>query len=126
MNRARRASWAIAGLCEKLGEPVATERALEWRLHGPVGADALVKALTQEAASAHERAFLLGELTLALAQIDPHAASGSLPKEDAHAILEAYVTQLVERVKSELDTVTPSLAAYIKRALGAATRSEAA
>ena len=126
LQRARRASWAIAGLCEKLAQPVATENALAWRLHGPVGADALARALEAEAASADERTFLLGELALALAQVEPQTRRGSLPADAVRAAIDDYVATLVPRAEAQLSKATPSLARYVRQALAAAARRRAA
>src|SRR5690606_28297868 len=115
LQRARRASWAIAGLCEKLAQPVATENALGGRLHGPVGAAALAGALEAAGTSADERVVLLGELALALANVDPQTRRGCLPAAAVRAAIDDYLATLGPRAEAELSSATPTLAEYVRR-----------
>lgn len=78
LQRTRRYSWALAGLRSRLERPVPTEECLEWRLHGPVGVQAVATALGREANSDTERAFLVAELALELCRVQPQTAPGAL------------------------------------------------
>src|SRR5205823_11691325 len=59
LQRARRVSWAFDALRKRLERPAASREALDWRLRGPVGVQAISRAISKEARSAEERAFLL-------------------------------------------------------------------
>ena len=126
LQRTRRVSWAMSGLCERLSRPVATENALDWRLRGPVGVDALTIALAREAIDANEKAFLLAELALELIRIEPRTATGSLPAKDVREQLHDYVeTGLTPWLKEGVDSASTGVADYIHDVLNAVNEAKA-
>lgn len=71
LQRTRKFSWALIGMCKRLEKPYATVEALQWWLNGPVGVQALKDAIYRDRKSDQEGAFLLCELALALSRISP-------------------------------------------------------
>jgi hypothetical protein len=105
LQRTRRISWAFNALRERLERPVATVEILQWRLHGPVGVMAFVKALVREAQSAQEKAFLIAELALELARVEPTKTPGCLTtkqhKDEIQTVIAALKTLVPERTPDE-------------------------
>ncbi|GBD96893.1 MAG TPA: hypothetical protein ENG83_05755 [Nitrospirae bacterium] len=114
LQRTRRISWALKGLKERLERPFLTEESLQWRLYGPVGVQALAKAITREAKSEYERCFLLAELALELSRIKPKGAPESL----APAKVKKKIYQIIGELQTDACSVTlkkiPQLNDYIR------------
>ena len=88
LQRTRRFSWALNSLRIRLERPVTTEECLlNWRIHGPVGVMAVANALKREAKSTEERLFLVAELALELARVNPEDAHGYLPASRVREVL---------------------------------------
>jgi hypothetical protein len=114
LQRTRRISWALKGLKERLERPFLTEESLQWRLYGPVGVQALAKAITREAKSDYERCFLLAELALELSTIRPKGAPGSLAPEKVKKKINQVIGELqTEAYSVELKRI-PQLDEYIR------------
>lgn len=148
IRRARRVAWALRGMRMRLEEPLHTEAALEWRLHGPVGPLALARALRVEAgrptphgkgaapsppedfrAAAAEQAFLLAELALELAHVQPREAPGSLPASRVRAAVGEIVEAVGKEAVSAASAADAGMAAYVREAVERAlarVRGEAA
>jgi hypothetical protein len=94
LQRTRRISWALNALRERLERPAVTLEFLRWRLHGPVGVLALAKALEREAQSDEEKAFLISELILELARVNPQSTPGCLPPAQHMAEIRALIPEL--------------------------------
>lgn len=120
LQRTRRVSWAFAGLRARLERPVASRETLEWRLRGPVGVQALARAISKEAHSAEERTFLLVELMLELARVRPLATPGGLPTTEVKAALRALIAELRATLAPESLKDAPALSAYVAAATAAA------
>jgi hypothetical protein len=94
LQRTRRTSWALNALRGRLERPAVTLEFLRWRLRGPVGVLALAKALEREAQSDEEKAFLISELVLELARVQPQAKPGCLPPAQHLAEIRALIPEL--------------------------------
>lgn len=95
LQRTRRVSWALTALKHRLELPVASRQSLEWRLHGPVGVAALAQAISKEAEDRpEEKAFLLCELALELATVQPGTAPGCLSPEEVIAGLREVAVEI--------------------------------
>ncbi len=112
LQRTRRVSWALTALRERLERPVVSEPALEWRLRGPVGVQALANAIGREAKSEAEKCFLLTELCLELGRVRPQEASGSLSKQKVKAGLRQIVVDIRAGIDPRALTQHPELAQY--------------
>ena len=116
LQRTRRVSWALRGLCERLSRPYPTAECLQWRLRGPVGAKALAAAILREKRSDQEKAFLLAELALELSRVRPQAAPGCLAPETVEAGIRGMIQELRDEVGSTPLDALPDLRDYIDRA----------
>jgi hypothetical protein len=114
LQRTRRVSWALTALRERLERPVVSEPALEWRLRGPVGVQALANAIGREARTEAEKCFLLTELCLELGRVRPQEASGSLSKQKVKAGLRQIVVDIRAGIDPLALTQHPELAQYAK------------
>lgn len=93
--RTRRMTRAFTGICRRIAAPCFTKESLEWRLHGPLGAEALARAIEHAQVSEEEKAFFLAELGFELLQVSPETRLHCLERglvetairECAHAIL---------------------------------------
>jgi hypothetical protein len=116
LQRTRRVSWALTALRERLERPVATHTCLEWRLRGPVGVMALVRALLKEAKSEQEKPFLLAELALELSRVRPQKAPACLRPDEVLAEIRRVITELKASVSFECLAPLPDLDTYVHRA----------
>lgn len=112
LQRTRRVSWALTALRERLQRPIVSEPALEWRLRGPVGAQALANAIAREAKSEAEKCFLLTELCLELGRVHPQEAPGSLSRQKVKAALREIVVDIRAGIDARALTQNPELAQY--------------
>lgn len=103
LQRTRRVSWALDALRTRLARPVASLEALEWRLRGPIGVQAISRAIVKEARSAEERAFLLAELMLELARVRPSEIPGGLHFSE----VKAGLREMIEEIRTLLAHETP-------------------
>lgn len=115
LQRTRRFSWALTGLRSRLERPTPTEESLQWRIDGPVGVMAVAAALTREAKSEDERAFLLAELALELLRVKPQTVPGSLPSSKVRAALHDTARQLRTRLSLPKDRQKGHLGRYLDR-----------
>ena len=113
IQKTRRVSWAFNGLKEKLERPVASEDALEWRINGPVGIQAIKKAIIREAKSEEEKSFLLTELSLELSRIKPRTAPAHLSVTKVKKEIGKVIEELQYEVKQNLNSVPPTMRKYI-------------
>jgi hypothetical protein len=116
LQKTYRVTAALIGLREKLQRPVASEDALAWRLHGPVGVMAVAKAIDREKRSVEEEAFLLTELALEIGRLTPATASGCLPLDRIRQAIGTVVDELRQMAGLRLDKAPDSLRRYVKTA----------
>lgn len=121
MQRIRRISSALEGLCERLSAPVASEAALEWRFRGPLSPSFFAKRLAESATAASERRFLVVEVALAVGRAARVVRATGLPRERvaqryAEAVRE--LRQLATHVGAAPDDL---LDGYVARAFERAT-----
>lgn len=120
LQRTRRFSSALSGLRSRLERPASSDECLQWRISGPVGVMAVAQALTREARSDDERAFLLAELALELTRVKPRGGPGTLSAHEVRESLrsaahdlqrslllpdnrrQGYLAQYLERVSQHL------------------------
>ena len=116
LQRTRRVSWALNALRTRLARPVASVEALNWRLRGPIGVQAISRAIVKEARSAEERAFLLAELMLELARVRPSEISGGLHSSEVKAGLREMITELRALLSHETLPDDPAFRSYLEAA----------
>lgn len=96
LQRTRRFSQALAGLHQRLERPVPTIECLDWRLRGPIGVKGLAGALSKEARTEDENAFLLAELSLEIARVRPTSKPGCIPIEQVQSELSKTAREVLE------------------------------
>jgi len=116
LQKTYRVSAALAGLRNKLERPVPSEDALDWRLTGPVGVAAVSNAITKEAQSAEERAFLLTELALELRRVKPKSAPGCLNEGAIKEKLNQAIEEIRNKAFEHASKAPLSLKTYIQSA----------
>ncbi|MEO7432522.1 MAG: hypothetical protein ABIR62_10910 [Dokdonella sp.] len=119
IKRVRRACGALQALRQSLERPVLSEAALAWRLHGPVGAIAVVEAIQRQSDPAlpDEWAFLLLELVCELAAVRLMQATGQPAPAALQAKLDLFVGSLRGRLDLALREASESLRAYAEAAM---------
>jgi hypothetical protein len=119
LQRTRRVSAAIERMLERLQRPVFTEDALAWRFQGPLGPRELARAIRTEARSAGEECFLLTEILLALARLEPGPMAAGVPVERVAQELAAVRGELRDAIRQALEArdVPGGLVAYVGQAL---------
>jgi len=120
LQRTRRISWALEALKRRLSQPMVTQEALTWRLCGPVGVHTIAEAISREALSDSERVFLISELVLALAQVQPAEVPGSLPVHEIQAAIKAVIRELHVDVQRKRSDQIANLTQYVDNAFAVA------
>lgn len=115
LQRTRRFSAALRGLRSRLERPATSEECLEWRIKGPVGIKAVATALTREAKSDDERAFLLAELALELTRVKPKSAPGTLSAYEVREALCSTAQDLQGALLMPDNRRQGNLAQYLER-----------
>jgi hypothetical protein len=113
LQRTRRVSWAFNALRERLERPAATPEVLRWRLHGPVGVMAFVRALVREAQSSQESAFLIAELALELTRARPVEAPGCVPPKEHRTQIRDVIRQLKNLIPARTADEPANLRDYV-------------
>ena len=116
LQRTRRVSWALDALRTRLARPVASAESLDWRLRGPIGVQAISRAIVKEARSAEERAFLLAELMLELARVRPSDIPGGLPSSEVKVGLREMIAELRALLALETLPDDPAFRSYLEAA----------
>ena len=116
LQKTYRVSTALSGLRQKLQRPSTSEAALEWRLRGPVGVSEVARAITDEAKSQEEKAFLLTELALEIGRVQPMSGTGCLTVELVQKQLNEIIDEIRQQAFENIKGSTPALKKYIKSA----------
>jgi hypothetical protein len=118
LQRTRRVSFALNALRNRLERPTSTKETLDWRLRGPIGVSALAKAISKEAKSDQERAFILTELAMELSRVRPKEMPGSLPRYLVKKRVAEIIKELREMIARYPITDNEKLRHYIQSVLG--------
>jgi len=123
MKRMQRACWAIGELAKRLAEPALSSAAMAWRLHGPVGAQAVLEAMRKQCDPAlpDEWAFLLCELLGELNRVKPTGLANEAGREEATAMLQEF-TSSVHRL---LEEAKPKCSKGVRKYISDATLERA-
>jgi hypothetical protein len=120
LQRTRRVSWALSALRSRLERPVASMESLEWRLRGPVGIEAVKRAIQKEAREGEERAFLLTELMLEIGRVRPQELPGGLPASKVRSELKTVINEIKALLNHEGLPGSPPFRKYLENAIAAA------
>jgi hypothetical protein len=114
LQRTRKISYALNSLKSRLERPVFTQETLTWRLYGPVGVEALVKAILKEAKSEEEKAFLVAEIVLELANIYPLETTNSMKQNEVRQEFKKIIKELYSNLKKESRVKHKVIKTYMK------------
>jgi hypothetical protein len=123
LQRTRRVSAALKALADRLARPLPTEESLQWRLHGPVGVEAVAKAILKDALAndcGESQVFLIAELALELSQVRPQTAPGALPAKRVKEEIAKLIGQLGQRYASATVALPDNLSRYVADAFAKA------
>jgi hypothetical protein len=116
LQKTYRVSTALNGLRQKLQRPSTSEAALEWRLRGPVGVSEVARAITDEAKSNEEKAFLLTELALEIGRVQPMSGPGCMTVELVQKRLNEIIREIKQQAFENLTGSTATLRKYVASA----------
>lgn len=122
LQRTRRISMALTALRIRLERPVPTIESLLWRLRGPIGVIELSRAIKKEARSNEEKLFLITELALELAHVNPQEAPGCLEPSKVKEEIKKVIEELRNEVHFETLENLPNMEEYIKSSFEVATK----
>jgi len=127
LQRTRRVSIALQKLREKLEERFVTIEALQWRLTGPISAEAIADAIERESQArvgsmnSDEVAFLFAELALELSRVRPSKDS-SISRAKVRGEIREFIRHLHKRVRKMAPQANRTVHAYLKEAFKEALR----
>lgn len=107
LHRVRHRARILANLRANLQRPVWGKQALEWRLRGMVGVEALADRLFREFAQADghadEALLTLADLLIVLHEVEYQPVEGALPVEEYEAVFRPFLRQLARSLGRRLD-----------------------
>ncbi|MGB4773311.1 MAG: hypothetical protein WBP58_17735 [Chitinophagaceae bacterium] len=98
LQRTRKYSLAINQLKNRLEMPFPTEKALEWKLYGPVGIMVAIDSIAKESVTKSEAVFFLSEIWKTLGGVKPSQENGTLPVNTIQQYLDEFREKLNLRV----------------------------
>lgn len=121
MKRVQQACWTFVHLRWRLGEPIISGQALDWRLNGPLGARAVLKAMEAQcdASLPDERAFLVCELGREMRAVKLKGPGGQAAPPEATAAFLAFVKELEVAVAEACRDSTLVMQKYVREAMEA-------
>jgi len=123
LHRIRHRARILAQLRFNLQKPVWGRQALEWKLHGLIGIEALAQRLVKEFENANNRSdealLTLADYLIVLREVDYQPAEGSLAKSEFEEVFRPFLRELAEKVELAVekhqDRVPEDLMAFWKR-----------
>lgn len=102
LHRIRRRARVLAQLRANLQRPVLGRQALEWRLRGLVGIEALAERLVRDLANANgstdEALLTLADFLIVLREVDYEFSDGSLKKEEYNEVFLPFLKDLAKNL----------------------------
>jgi hypothetical protein len=106
LHRVRRRARVLAQLRANLQRPVSGRQALEWRLRGLVGIEALAERLVRDLASADgsidEALLTLTDFLIVLREVDYQCSEGSLRKEEYDEVFLPFLKGLTKDLHQQV------------------------
>jgi len=123
LHRVRRRARIFSQMRANLQKPVWGVHALEWRLHGIVGIEALAERFMRELRSAdgmmEECLLTLSDFLIVLREVDYQPDDGALPKGDFDKIYRSFLKSLAGKLDVEvaiyLETISEDMGHFWKR-----------
>lgn len=119
VKRVQRACWAIQALRVRLEQPVMSVSAMAWRIHGPVGAYAVLDAMHRQCDPdlPDEWAFLLCELLREIATVTLKGGSGKPVEPDIASLLSTFQAAVSAQLSEMQTQCSSSMRDYMTEAL---------
>ena len=106
LHRIRRRARTLAQLRTNLQRPVWGRQALEWRLRGMIGIEALAERLVREIATApgeaDEALLTLADFLIVLREVDYAPSDGCLSKQAFNAEFRPFLRDLADRLQEQI------------------------
>jgi len=107
LHRIRRRARVLAQLRSNLERPVWARQALEWRLRGMIGVEALAERLANEVESGRgaidESVLALADFLIVLRAVDYQPSDGSLPKAEFEQLFRPFLAELSNKLHQRVD-----------------------
>ena len=107
LHRVRHRARILAQLRANLQRPVCSRQALEWRLRGLIGVEALadrfLKEITASGDAAEEALLTLADFLIVLIEVDYQPAEGFLPEADFEVVYRAFLRELAGKLQREVE-----------------------
>src|SRR5205823_4636777 len=107
LHRIRRRARILAQLRSNLQRPVWGKQALEWKLKGLIGIDALADRLLREFGNANgtadEALLTLADFLIILREVDYQPSDGYLPKIEFERVFRPFLRELVDRIAGQVE-----------------------
>lgn len=125
LHRVRRRARVLAQLRANLERPVYSRQALEWRLRGFLGVEALADRLVREVLSStlqvEEALLTLSDFLIVLREVKYQSADGSLPRAEFSKEYEPFLGSLASRLCAQIrpkrDSISAELLGFWERVL---------
>ena len=125
LHRIRRRARILAQLRANLQRPVWGRQALEWRLRGMIGVQALSDRLVREIAAAADMAdealLTLADFLIVLREVDYEPAVGCLSKSEFDEEFRSFLSDLADGLQAQIaalqTNVSPELMGFWRRVL---------
>ncbi len=119
IKRVQRACWAIHALKDRLTQPVYSPSAMAWRIHGPVGAYAVLDAIEKQCAAElpDERIFLMCEFWREVCDAKINGVKVLEPDDESVKLMQSLADTLHQRLVAALPTATGSMRNYVLTAM---------
>jgi hypothetical protein len=114
LHRVRRRAKVLAQLRANLERPVSSLSALEWRLRGLIGVEALARKLADDVIAkpaADEALLTVADLLVVVSEVAYQPASGSLPKATFDRMFGEFLAGLALELESRLSPKMPDVSA---------------
>ena len=123
LHRIRRRARILAQLRANLQRPVWGRQALDWRLRGMIGVQALADRLVREIAAtaelADEALLTLADFLIVLREVDYTPGAGCLSKSEFDAEFRPFLSSLADRLQEQVaarqSNVSPELMGFWRR-----------
>lgn len=125
LQRTRKISYAFQAIKERLSLPNGTRNALQWKLYGPVGLEALVRAIKHDQMAGglrlpEERFFFMSELLLELSSVEPKAGKNCLRPAEVKEEISRFIEVVAKEIFDDADLKHSWIKPYVKRAVSLA------
>lgn len=107
LHRIRRRARILGQLRSNLQRPVWGRQALDWRLRGFVGiealADRMLSELTESDGKADEALLALADFLMVIGEVDYQPSEGSLPKAEFEIVFRPFLKELSSKLGRQID-----------------------